>query len=201
VSRLTYVTSSAILEAMPETKGEVVRRPMAEASRARRSIEERLGLRFPRLLALAGRIVWRQPSRRLRWAAVHRFLRLAWASFNRDDYEAMFMLYHPDAESVGADVWGTIGAEMRTHGRAERLAYQRGLRAEWETLRFEPEEVIGIDRDHLVSTGRMKGMGRASGVTVDTPWAVLLTFEDGTVRREQIFLDEAEALEAARLSE
>jgi ketosteroid isomerase-like protein len=187
---------------MSEENVEVVRRPTAATSRAHRSVEERLGLRFPRLLALAARIVWRQPSRRLRWAAIRRYLGLAWASFNREDYEAMFMLYHPDAESVGADVWGTIGAEMRTHGRAERLAYQRGLRAEWETLRFEPEEMIEVGRDHfVVSTGRMRGMGRASGATVDTPWAVLLTFKDGTVRREEIFLDKAEALEAAGLSE
>jgi ketosteroid isomerase-like protein len=174
---------------------------MAATSRAHRSVEERLGLRFPRLLALTARIVWRQPSRRFRWAATRRFLGLAWASFNREDYEAMFMLYHPDAESVGADVWGTIGVELRTHGRAERLAYQRGIRADWKTLRFEPEEMIGVDRDHLVSTGRMRGMGRASGATVDTFWAVLLTFKDGTVRREEIFLDKAEALEAAGLSE
>jgi ketosteroid isomerase-like protein len=186
---------------MSEENVEVVRRPMAPASRAHRSVEERLGLWFPRLLAVAARIIWRQPSRRLRWAATRRFLRLAWASFNRGDYEATFMLYRPDAESVGADVWGTIGVEMRTHGRAERLAYQRGVRAEWETLRFEPEEMVEVGEDHLVSVGRMKGVGRASGATVDTPWAVLLTLEDGTVCREQIFLDKNEALEAAGLSE
>jgi ketosteroid isomerase-like protein len=186
---------------MSEENLEVVRRPMGATSRGHRSIEERLGLRFPRLLGLAARLIWRQPSRRLRWAAARRFLRLGWASFNRDDYEAMFMLYRPNTESVGADVWGTIGVEMRTHGRAERLAYQRGVAADWEMLRFEPEEMVEVGEDHLVTVGRMRGVGRASGATVDTPWAALFTIEDGTVRREQIFLDKNEALEAAGLSE
>jgi ketosteroid isomerase-like protein len=177
------------------------RRPMRTTRRAHRSLEERVGLRFPRLLVFAARIVWRQPSRRLRWAATRRALRLAWESFNRDDYEATFLLYRPDTESVGADVWGTIGAEMETHGRADRLAYQRTLRADWEALRFEPEELIQVGEDRLVSVGRMTGVGRASGATVDTPWAVVLAIEDGLVRREEIFLDQEKALEAAGLSE
>jgi ketosteroid isomerase-like protein len=171
------------------------------STRSHRALEERVGLRFPRLLVFAARIVWRQPSRRLRWAAVRRFVRLAWESFNRDDYEATFLLYGPDTESVGADVWGTIGAEMETYGRADRLAYQRAVRADWESLRFEPEELIRIDDDRLVSVGRMTGRGRASGATVDTPWAVVLAIEDGLVRREEIFQDRGKAFEAAGLSE
>jgi ketosteroid isomerase-like protein len=111
------------------------------------------------------------------------------------------MLYRPDTESVGANVWGTIGAEMETRGRGERLAYQRTVRAEWETLRFEPEEVIQVGEDRLVSVGRMTGLGRASGATVDTPWAVVFTIEEGRPVREEIFLDRDEALEAAGLSE
>jgi hypothetical protein len=35
---------------------------------------------------------------------------------------------------------------------------------------------------------------------VDTPWAALVTIDDGTVRHEQIFVDADAALEAARLS-
>jgi ketosteroid isomerase-like protein len=174
---------------------------MRKTTRAHRSLEERVGLRFPRLLKFAGWIVWRQPSLRLRRAVTCRALKLAWESFNRDDYEATFMLYRPDTESVGADVWGTIGAEMRTHGRADRLAYQRTLHEEWETLRFESEELIAVGEDRLVSVGRMTGRGRASGATVDTPWAVVLSIEDGFVRREEIFQDRDQALEAAGLAE
>jgi ketosteroid isomerase-like protein len=172
---------------------------MRATARAHRSLEERIGLRFPRLLVYAARVTWRQPSRRLRWAAARRALKLGWESFNRDDYEATFMLYRSDTESVGADVWGTIGADMHTRGRADRLAYQRMLRADWKTLRFEPEEVIQVGEDRLVSVGRMTGLGRASGATVDTPWAVVIAIEEGLVRREEIFLDRDTALEAASL--
>jgi len=176
---------------------EIRRRPVPVTSRKRRAVEERLGLRFPRLRALAAKAIWRQPSRRLRWAAARRVLRLGWDSFNRDDYEATFMLYRPDTESAGADLWGSVGIEMRTTGRGERLAYQRSVRGEWDELRFEPEEVFEIGEDRLLSVGRMKGVGRASGATVDTPWAALFEIEDGMVRRERIFLDRDEALEAA----
>jgi ketosteroid isomerase-like protein len=186
---------------MSGEKVKVVRRPMRATARAHRSPEERLGLRFPRLLAFAARLVWRQPVRTLRRAATRRSLRLAWEAFNRGDYEATFMLYGADTESVGADVWGTIGAEMRTRGRADRIAYQRTILEEWEALRFEPEETIEVGGDRLVSVGRMAGRGRASGATVDTPWAVVLAIEDGTVSREAIFVDRDEALEAAGLSE
>src|SRR5215210_5592042 len=185
---------------MSGEKMKASRWPMPATTREYRSLEERVGLRFPRLLVLVAGSVWRQPSRRLRWAATRRVLRLAWESFNREDYEATFMLYRSETESVGADVWGTIGADMKTHGRADRLAYQRSLRAEWETLRFEPAEMIRIGEDRIVSVGRMSGVGRASGATVDIPWAVLLTIEDGMVRREQIYADLDEALEAAGLS-
>jgi len=75
-----------------------VRRPIRATTRAHRALEERLGLRFPRLLVFAARIAWRQPSRRVRWAAARRALRLAWESFNRGDYEATFMLYRADTE-------------------------------------------------------------------------------------------------------
>jgi ketosteroid isomerase-like protein len=107
------------------------------------------------------------------------------------------MLYRPDTESVGADVWNTIGAEMETRGREDRIAYQRTILADWDELRFDSEEIIQLGEDRLVSVGRMSGRGRASGATVETPWAVVLIIEDGLVARERIFLDRQEALEAA----
>jgi hypothetical protein len=120
---------------MREEKADVVRSSMELPGHPRRRLEERLGLRFPRLRAFLARILWRQPSRRLRWAAARRGLRIAWESFNRDDYEATFMLYRPDTESVGPAVLGTVGVEMKTFGREERIAYQYEVRAGWETLR------------------------------------------------------------------
>jgi len=98
-------------------------------------------------------------------------------------------------------VWRTLGLELRTRGHADRLAYQRAVRADWKTLWFEPEEVIEVGDDRLLSVGRMKGVGRASGATVDTPWAVVFTIADGAPLREEIFVDRAEALKAAGVAE
>jgi ketosteroid isomerase-like protein len=169
---------------------------MKPTAHPRRRLEERLGLRFPRLAALLGRIVWRQPISRLRWALARRFLRVAWESFNRDDYEATFMLYHPDCRSEFPAEWGTIGVGTETESREERIRYQRAVNEAWSTLRFEPEESIIVD-DRLLAVGRMRASGRGSGAPLDTEWVATLTIVDGRAVHERIHLDHAEALEAA----
>lgn len=180
----------------------VVRMPMTAMVRSRRRIEESLGLRFPRLLATLGRMLWRLPrGSRLRLRLVHRFVRLAWEAFNRNDLEATFMLYHPDVSATHPPEWGTIGVETTLDGRDERVRYQENLAEHWGSLRFEPQELIELADDRLVSLGRMRGTGRGSGVAVDTEWTAILTIADGRVVHERIILNHAEALEAVGLSE
>ena len=116
---------------------------------------------------------------------------------NRGDLDACFMLYHPECESIFAAQLTTIGIESGSHLRDERIRLQRKYIDEWEDFRFEPEELIELGRDRLLSIGRMKATGRGSGVPVDTEWAALFTTLDGRVIREQIFLDRGEALKAA----
>src|SRR5712692_10321285 len=85
---------------MSRAHGEaVVRQPIAVAAHSRRRVEERLGLRFPRALAFVAQMVLRLPQRsRLRQALVRRAVRLSFEATNRGDYEAVFMLYHPEVE-------------------------------------------------------------------------------------------------------
>ena len=80
---------------------QIVRQPIALAGHPRRRLEERLGLRFPRAtVALAG-LIQRLPTRsRLRQAVTRRAVELACDATNRGDYEAAFMLYHPDGELI-----------------------------------------------------------------------------------------------------
>ena len=87
-------------------------------------------------------------------------------------------------------IWGS---------RVEDRHAQLG-RAEWGEWRFEPEELIFIGSDHLLTVGRMKGTGLTSGANVDTDWSSLFTIHDGRTIREQIFLDRGEAMAAVGLT-
>jgi ketosteroid isomerase-like protein len=180
---------------------EVVRQRVAVRPRSRRRLEERLGLRFPAVLALLSRAFWRLPPRsRLRRAIVRRVVQLAYEATNRGDYEAAFGLYDPDAELIVPPQFTTLGLDTRYRGRQDRIDFQRRWTAEWGEVRFEPEEVIDLG-SHVLVIARMTGSGLGSGVAVDNEWANLITFSAGRVIREQAFMDHGEAREAAGLRE
>jgi ketosteroid isomerase-like protein len=180
---------------------EAVRSPLTTTVHPRRRLEERLGLRFPRLLDFIARAIWRLPPWRLRRALVRRFVRAAWEAFNRRDLDACFMLYHADCESIFPRELATVGfPESGAHSREERIRAQQVVFDETEGLRFEPEELIEVG-DRLVSVGHMRGTGPSSGAPIDTQWVAVLTTFDGRVIHEELFMDRREGLEAAGLSE
>jgi len=185
---------------MPEENHEVVRTPMAPTAHPRRRFEERLGLRLPGLFDLIARVIWRLPKSKLRQTLVRRLVRTSWEAFNRGDLEAAFLPYHSDCQSTFAPEMTTVGLESGTHSLDERIGFQQRVIDEWDEFQFEPSELIEFG-DRLVSIGCMRLIGRSSGVPVDTEWVAILTTFDGPVVQEQIFLNHAEGLEAAGLSE
>jgi ketosteroid isomerase-like protein len=187
--------------AMSEENVEVVRQPMAVRAHSRRRLEERLGLRFPGAVALVARAVWMLPTRsRLRQAIIRRYTRAGLEATNRGDFEAAFMLHHPDIELIAAGTFITLGYDPVYHGIEERIRFQERWHAEWGEFRFEAEELIDLG-DRVLVVGRVKGSGLSSGVAVDNDWTDLLTIFAGRVISEQVFFDQAKALEAAGLSE
>ena len=69
---------------MSEENAGIVRLPVAVKDSTGRRLEERLGLRFPRLTALIARAVWRlNPESRLRNSLIRRFVRLGPEANNR----------------------------------------------------------------------------------------------------------------------
>jgi ketosteroid isomerase-like protein len=174
---------------------------MASSTRARQFLD-RLMVRFPRLLALVSRAVWRLPVRsRLRLVLTRRAVISGWEATNRGDLGVALALYHPDVETIFDPKMVEIGFEPVYGGIRSRLAVQRRATAEWGEWRFEPDELISIGVDRLLTLGRMNGRGLASGAAVDTDWASLFTTLDGRVIREQIFLDRGEALKAVGLKQ
>jgi ketosteroid isomerase-like protein len=179
---------------------EPVRQPITVGTHTRRRLEERLGLRFPGLLALVARAITRlSPRSRLRQAFLRRYARMAIEAANRGDHDAGLMLYHPDVESTFPPELEALGAGSGTRGREERLRFQADWNAEWNGWRLELNEVIDCG-DRVLLLGRVGGRGLKSGAVVDTPGAFLFTISEGRARREQLFFDHGEALKAAGLS-
>ena len=71
----------------------------------------------------------------------------------------------------------------------------------WEDFHIEPDELIDAD-DTVVSSVRLSGRGRGSGVETEMRLFGVWTFREGRVSRfAGGYRDRAEALEAAGLSE
>lgn len=185
---------------MPQENVEVVRQPVSPTPRRRRGLEERLLLRFPRLFVLANRAVFSLPPRSgLRRRMLRRIVELGVAAANRGDYVVAFASYTEQAEYVPPSAWVPVGMG-RTRGGAERIRLESEWRAEWGDFAYVPEELYDLG-DRVLLTGRMKGTGTRSGAGFDMEWADLLRISSGRIAHDQVFLDRAEALQAAGLSE
>jgi ketosteroid isomerase-like protein len=123
-------------------------------------------------------------------------VQLGFEAINRGDFESAFALYDPEIEVIEPPEVVKLGLDPVSRGREGRIRVQQRWHAEWDELRFEPEELTDLG-DRLLVVSRMKGRGLNSGAAFDNDFANLLTLRDGRVIREQIFLDRAKAIEAA----
>src|SRR5215204_729243 len=84
---------------MSQENVEVVRKPLRVRERSSRPLEQRLFLRFPRLVEAYARLIGRlPPGSRLRQAALWRAARNGAEAFNRRDFEAVMIAHHPERE-------------------------------------------------------------------------------------------------------
>lgn len=181
---------------------EVVRKPIALRDRSRRSLEERFYVRFPGVLALLIRLVFRLPATsKLRGALVARYAQLGFAALNRKDFEASFNVLDDDLEFVTPPRLVGLGFDPIFRGRSGRIEFQRRWMAEWGDMRFEPHETVDLG-DRLLFLGAVRGSGMSSGAGFESDnWAVLYDVMNGRIVRERPFFDRREALEAAGLAD
>ena len=181
--------------------GDVVRQPLSVGEHSRRRLEERLAVRFPRVLAFLARVVWSLPRRSwLRQAVIRRALRLTYEAFQRGDHEAQVVLFHPDGEVIPPAEFAALGFEPSYRGREQRAVMQRRWNAEWGEIRIESEEAIDLGDDRLLVVGRLVASGPSSEAVVSHQWAEIFTISGGLAIREEVFLDREEALKAAGLT-
>jgi ketosteroid isomerase-like protein len=118
-------------------------------------------------------------------------------AFNARDLYAYDELFTPDLEWSTA--MGSIEGEI-FRGRAGMETYLGRLSDTWEEYRILANEFRDLG-DRVLALGRIEGRGIASGVTIDSPWALIDDFRDGNVSRIRAFLDPAEALRVAGLAD
>ncbi len=120
--------------------------------------------------------------------------RLWFAAVNNGDLDGIMELFHDNVEYSPVEEAGTI------HGLNAVRRYFEGWLDSWEGFQMAPKEFL--DTGDCVVTGEaLKGRGKGSGIDITMDlWSVSLLRDDKVVRRDE-YLDRAEALEAAGLSE
>jgi uncharacterized protein len=118
-------------------------------------------------------------------------------AFNRTEVDAFAALTTPDFEWAPS----MVAVEGETfHGRDGIDAYFGKLEEAWESFQIHPDR-FRESGDTVVMLGRLEGIGKSSGVPVDSALGMVIEFRDGAIWRIRGFLDHAEALEAAGLIE
>jgi ketosteroid isomerase-like protein len=176
--------------------------PPSERAGQRRTLDERLGVRFPGLLRLSGKALFRLPPRsRLRQTILARVITRAYAAANRRDFELILTAndpgsyeYHPSADYLPPDM------DTVYYGHDGYRRFWRQWLDAFEDIRWDPEEMIDFGAKALVTT-RQSGHGSGSGVAVSQPVFQVFTFRGGLVIRQEDFSDRSKALEAAGLKE
>jgi ketosteroid isomerase-like protein len=107
-------------------------------------------------------------------------------------------LFDPEVVYEDANLPDHIGESYRGYEGVVR-AGERWVEAFGE-LTVKLERIVGSG-DHLVSIHSLHSKALSSGIEFDAPIAYAWTFRDGRVIHFQSFRTEAEALEAAGLSE
>ena len=119
-------------------------------------------------------------------------------ALNRRDVDALMEFATPDIEFNSAMSGTVAGGSLR--GREGIEALFADIRDTWEEHRMVIEVIRDLG-DRVLGLGRLEGRGKASGVSVDVPLAVIGDFRDRKVWRTRTYLDHGEALRAAGLSE
>ncbi len=120
-------------------------------------------------------------------------------AYNRRDVDGPFAeLATPDFEWYPALNRALDGGGY--HGREGVEKFTADTIENWEELQIIAEEFRDLG-DRVVVLGRMKGRGKGSGVPVDQPFASIFDFRGDRIRRNRVYLDHAEGLRVAGLSE
>jgi ketosteroid isomerase-like protein len=119
------------------------------------------------------------------------------SAFNEREIESFASLTTPDFEWSPSMV-AIEGETFLGHEGIE--TYFERLNDAWETFHIHRDR-FRDSADVVVMLGRLEGRGRSSGVPVDSQLGMVFDFRDELISRIRGYLDHAEALRTAGLSE
>ena len=120
-------------------------------------------------------------------------------AYNRRDVDTLFAeLATPDFEYYPAVVRALDGGGYRGREGVER--FKNDTEENWEELQTIPEEFRDLGA-RVVVLGRIVGRGKGSSAPVEESFANVLDFRGDRIWRARVYLDHAEGLRAAGLSE
>ena len=119
-------------------------------------------------------------------------------AFNQRDVDAFMECVTSDIEFTAAMSGTVAGGSLR--GREGIEALFADIRDTWEEHRMVIDEIRDLG-ERVLGLGRLEGRGKASGVSVDVPFAIISDLRDGKMWRSRTYLDHGEALRAAGLPE
>ena len=173
---------------------------LSERASRRRSLDQRLYVRFPVLFRLFADAFQRLPPRsRLRRLMLARSVGLAYAAANRRDFDVVLVGWDPGSEYRPSGELMPPDLEPVFYGHDGYLQLWRYWLDAFEDIRWDPEEILDFGDRFLVTT-QQRGRGSGSGVAVSEPVFQLFTLRRGMVVRQEDFVDRSTALKAVGLS-
>jgi len=121
-------------------------------------------------------------------------------AWNAADLDAWLAAADPDVEWYTALEGLIEGFESAYRGHEGLREGWRQYREFWQEFRVEPLDYRDLG-DRVLVLARAHARGRASGIEVDPPLAMLFTFRDGRIASSKDYLSHEKALEAAGLDE
>jgi ketosteroid isomerase-like protein len=120
-------------------------------------------------------------------------------AYNRRDVDGFFAeLATPDFEWLPALTRALDGGGYRGREGVERFALDTA--ENWEELQTVKAEYRDLG-DRVLLLGTIKGRGKGSGAPVEQPYVGIFDFRGDRVSRYRVYLDRAEGLREAGLSE
>ena len=118
-------------------------------------------------------------------------------TFNRRDADAFVATLSPDVEWEDAGFWSDAGRIYRGH--VELREWFEQILEPWSDFHLEAEEVTEAPGGGVFAQLHITARGQVSGAETKLRFWGIAWLRDGAVTRRRVFLDKAEALEAAGL--
>jgi ketosteroid isomerase-like protein len=168
---------------------------------SQRTIEERVGVRWPSMARRMMRWVLRlPPGSRVRRALLRRAARIIFLSWNRGDFALVPTIDDPEVETrltVGTSRVA-MGVDPVYYGPEGHCRVMEDWNEAWGEWDAEIDEIIEEGRDQVLFIARVYGQGAASGIKVEEWSAVRYTFREGRILRVEgaLHSDRDRALDA-----